>query len=153
MRTLVKTGPNGHRWRVALENPGDRWMTCEFDDSEWEEAKSGFGTQGTPGARLGTRWDTGDIWLRTVIDVPKDFGKSGVWLELHHDESVEVFVNGLPLLERKGYATDYERIHLSPGQISLFEPGKKNLIAVHCHQTGGGQYVDLGLMDLSLVNR
>lgn len=153
MRALIKTGPNGQKWSVAFQDPGDRWMTREFDDSRWKMARSGFGTEGTPGARLGTRWDSPDIWLRCEINLPTDFGKSGVWLDLHHDESVEIFVNGLPLLERKGYVTDYERIHLSPGQISLFEPGKKNVIAVHCHQTGGGQYVDVGLMDLKPGDR
>jgi hypothetical protein len=64
---------------------------------------------------------------------------------LHHDEDVQVYVNGKLLLKREGYRTDYDRILLSDRQCKLFQPGKKNVIAVHCHQTGGGQFIDFGL--------
>ena len=149
VQALLSTGPQGHVWRYVTSDPGPGWEQPGVDVTAWEIGKAGFGTPDTPGARLGTEWQTSDIWLRTTIDIPKEFGKAAVWVSLHHDEDVEVFVNGQLLLERKGYLTDYERITLTVEQRSLFKPGKENTIAAHCHQTGGRQFVDLGLTMLA----
>lgn len=146
--TVIQTGRDGHPWRYTTEDPGDNWMESDFKDSAWKKGKAGFGSKGTPGERLSTEWNSSDIWLRTSINLPKDFGRGGAWVDLHHDEGVEVFVNGKILLNRKDHVTEYQRIALSSGQLSLFEPGKKNAVAIHCHQTGGGQYVDFGLSTL-----
>ncbi len=146
--TLIKAGPNGAEWRYSSTDPGDGWRAVDYDDSAWSIGKAGFGTNGTPNARLGTDWTTADIWLRTRVEVPKGFEKAPAWLMLHHDEDVEVYVNGNMLVERKGYLRDYERIPLTPEQRKLFRAGKENVIAMHCHQTSGGQFVDLGLIAL-----
>src|SRR5207245_1598471 len=39
-------------WRFTTSPPGDGWTQAEFDDSSWKEGQSGFGTPGTPGARI-----------------------------------------------------------------------------------------------------
>jgi len=145
---ILPTGPDGHKWHYTTENPGEGWIDSGFKHAKWMTGKSGFGTEGTPNARIGTAWSTNDIWLRTTVKLPKDFGARGAWVALHHDEDVEVFVNGRPLLTRKGHVTGYQGIGLTEGQINLFEPGKKNVIAIHCKQTGGGQFIDLGLSSL-----
>lgn len=148
LTTVIRTGPDGHAWRYTTENPGDDWMMPDYKGSHWRKGKAGFGTKGTPSELLSTEWNASDIWLRTTTTLPKDFGASGAWVDLHHDEDVEVYVNGRTLLKRSGHVTEYQRIALSSGQIILFEPGKKNTIAIHCHQTDGGQYVDFGLSSL-----
>src|SRR5205823_9832050 len=43
------------------------------------------------------------------------------------------------------HVTDYEVAPLDVAALQLLQPGP-NLIAVHCHQTAGGQYIDLGLV-------
>ena len=48
-------------------------------------------------------------------------------------------------LRRRGYITDYQETPLTDAQRKLFKPGK-NVVAVHCRQTGGGQGVDLELL-------
>ena len=43
------------------------------------------------------------------------------------------------------------RLGLPPGQkVKLLrtDPFRKNLIAIHCHQTQGGQYVDMGFVKI-----
>jgi hypothetical protein len=148
-QSIMAPGPNGHEWRYATSDPGKGWEQPGFDVSAWATGKAGFGTKGTPNARLGTEWNTPDIWLQTTLNVPKDFDKAMAWLSLHHDEDVAVYVNGQLLIERKGYLSDYERISLTDEQRALFKPGKENVIAMHCHQTGGGQFVDLGITMLA----
>ncbi|MEJ7593772.1 MAG: hypothetical protein WKF77_19715, partial [Planctomycetaceae bacterium] len=41
-------------WRYTQKTPADGWQAAAFDDSAWNEGAGGFGTQGTPGARIGT---------------------------------------------------------------------------------------------------
>ena len=53
--------------------------------------------------------------------------------------------NGAQATRVRGYVAEYfNRAPSGPGQAAL-KPGK-NLISIHCHQTGGGQYIDLGFV-------
>jgi hypothetical protein len=142
---LLQKGPNGHTWRYTTANPGDNWTGPDFDDSGWSTGQGGFGREGTPGARIATPWLDKDIWLRTTVEATPGFGEKPVWIDLHHDEDAEVYVNGQLLLKRARHTTDYERIVLTREQKVLFRPGEPNVIAVHCRQTAGGQYIDLAL--------
>lgn len=141
---LIGRGPDGHAWRYTEEQPGDDWAEEAYDDSGWKEGPGGFGREGTPGARIGTPWLTDGIWLRTAVEVPADFGKKPVWIDLHHDEDAQVYVNGKLLVEKPRYTTGYERIVLSREQAGLFREGR-NVVAVHCRHTSGGQFIDLAL--------
>lgn len=64
------------------------------------------------------------------------------WL-IHHDEDVEIYVNGQRAETLPGYVVKYELRPLSSATRGALKPGK-NRIAVHCHQENGGQYIDLG---------
>jgi hypothetical protein len=69
----------------------------------------------------------------------------GLELLIHHDEDVEVFVNGVLAASAKGFSTDYEEAPLNPAGKAALQAGR-NLFAVHCHQTSGGQYIDVGII-------
>jgi hypothetical protein len=137
---------NPASWRYRTESPGDRWYALEFNDSSWKEGPAGFGAGRPPGAVVRTEWKTPDIWLRREITLPE-----GKWTDLqfwiHHDEDVEVYVNGILAAFAAGYLTSYESLPMTPAGKAALKPGK-NLIAVHCHQMTGGQYIDLGLVDV-----
>lgn len=135
------------RWRYTTQKPANGWYASDFDDATWNEGPGGFGTAGTPGAVVRTEWRSSDIWLRREFTLPE-----GQWNNLsfrvHHDEDVEVYINGALALKVPGYTTEYDELPIPPNVRAALKPGK-NLFAVHCKQTTGGQYIDVGLVDLA----
>src|SRR5207253_428065 len=122
------------------------WNKSEFDDSAWKKGKSGFGTEGTPGAVIGTKWATADIWLRREIELGADELKDAE-LYVHHDDNCEIYMNGLLAGRMRDFTSDYVEQRLREEARKGLKPGKI-VLAVHCHQTGGGQYIDVGLVRL-----
>ncbi|MGB9797183.1 MAG: glycoside hydrolase family 2, partial [bacterium] len=124
------------------------WFKPDFDDSSWQEGIGGFGAPGTPGAIIGTEWRTSDIWLRRKFQLPSLTKKDldNTFLLIHHDEDAEVYINGVLAAKLQGYTTDYEEVELSEVAKSALKPGGENILAIHCHQTVGGQYIDAGLV-------
>ncbi len=145
--TLLATSQKeAQKWRYSLAKPADGWERPGFDDAAWKEGPGGFGEKSTPGTTVRTDWKTGDIWLRRSFDVPA--GKhEGLHLVIHHDEDTEVYLNGVLVTKTKGYITDYVLIPLDDVAVKALREGA-NTLAVHCHQTGGGQYIDVGLLEV-----
>jgi hypothetical protein len=144
LRAIAPTSEvEGVTWSSTTEAPADGWTEPGFDDASWREGPGGFGTSGTPGAVVRTEWTSDDIWLRRRF--AWDGAAAGELAALlHHDEDVEVFLNGEELLSARGFTTGYELWPLGERGRGLLRPGE-NVLAVHCRQTTGGQYVDLGL--------
>jgi hypothetical protein len=148
-------------WRYMIEQPPAEWFAPEFDDSSWKSGRGGFGTEGTPGAVIGTEWNSSDIWIRRTFRLPEarrsegggGAGVSGtgvppvnnIRLFIHHDEDAEVYINGVLAAKVTGYTTAYEDVPLSPEARAALKAGP-NVLAIHCRQTRGGQYIDAGLM-------
>lgn len=133
-------------WRYTTTKPGADWFQPAFDASAWPEGKGGFGTRNTPGAVVGTVWNTREIWLRREMDLSaRNFKNLQAWL--HHDEDADIYVNGVLALTTTGWTSSYEAFPFAAEGRKAFKPGK-NLIAIHCRQTEGGQYVDMGLVDV-----
>jgi putative heme-binding domain-containing protein len=136
-------------WRYSLQSPTNGWFQPEFDDSAWQLSAGGFGTQGTPGAIVRTEWRTRDIWLRRVFTLANGGAKArhhSLALRLHHDEDVEIFLNGKEVAREPRWTTGYVELPLSAEAASALRPGR-NVLAIHCRQNGGGQYVDAGLIE------
>jgi hypothetical protein len=148
MRPLVDTSRDSPiEWRYTTTAPAEGWPGRDFDDASWTSGPGGFGTRTTPGSVVRTVWSTPDIWLRRSFDLPADFTVTNPKLLIHHDEDVEVYINGVLALKTGGFSTDYELAALTPEGRAALRPGR-NVFAVRCHQTAGGQYVDVGLIDL-----
>jgi hypothetical protein len=141
----AKKGPA--LWRYTTLQPAGDWANPDFDASAWKEGPSSFGTKGTPGAFVRTRWDTADIWLRREITLP-DKQYPGLQFYVDHDEDVEIYVNGVPASKDSGFTTSYVTLDISPAARALLKPNATVTLAVHCHQTYGGQNIDVGLADV-----
>ncbi|MBN1421406.1 MAG: glycoside hydrolase family 2 [Planctomycetes bacterium] len=147
LRTLVPTARDeAVAWRYTFEEPAAGWIRPDFDDSGWKEGPAGFGTKGTPGSVVRTEWKSGAIWIRRTFTlgerIPRD-----LTLVVHHDEDVEIYINGVLAAKAGGYTTDYDELPLGAEGREALRPGK-NVFAVACKQTGGGQYIDVGLGEL-----
>ena len=136
----------GREWKYSTEKPAENWFKTEFNDTDWKLGMGGFGTKGTPGASVRTEWKTSDIWLRSEIALPK--GKfTSLHFRVHHDEDAEIYINGVLAGSFSGHTSEYEEFPMTPAGWKALKPGK-NCVAVHCNQPRGGQYIDVGIVDL-----
>ncbi len=145
---VVPTSLNeAQTWRFTIAKPADDWANADFDDASWKEAPGGFGEPSTPGSKVRTEWKTPDIWLRRTVKLPA--AKEGQYaLTIHHDEDSEVYLNGKLIASVKGYTTEYSLVPLDEKALAAAWKEGNDILAVHCHQTGGGQYIDLGIVRL-----
>jgi hypothetical protein len=145
-KTLVPTAAvKKSEWSFTTEKPAEGWEKAEFDDKAWKKGDAGFGTAKTPNSTVRTEWKTNDIWIRKSFELSADDVKdpSRLTLDLYHDEDAEVYINGVKVLEVKGHVANYTNFPLK-NAAKAFKAGK-NVIAIHCKQTIGGQYIDAGI--------
>ncbi len=135
-------------WRYTMDRPSDDWTKQGFDDSHWNSGPGGFGDAGTRDLPVGTVWNTPDIWLRRTFTVPAGAHRDAQVFAIY-DEDLTVFVDGVPAATQPGYIDNYELIEMQPAARARLKPGAKVTLAVHCHQTYGGQKVDVGLVDVT----
>ena len=139
---LKDSRKEGNTWQYIFNKPDPKWNLPSYDDSKWKTGKAGFGSLGTPNVKIRTEWNSSDIWIRksfNLKEVPKK-----IFLLIQHDEDATVSINGSNVENLKGYSTDSEAYAVHGIDTKHFSVGK-NVIAIHCHQTSGGQFIDAGL--------
>lgn len=134
-------------WKYTTDLPYEGWLKPGFDDQTWATGEAGFGTNGTPGAVTRTVWNTPDLWVRREFTLDKTLKNVNLNLNIHHDEDVEVYIDGIPVARLQGYTSDYTLEPISRRMLPQLARGK-HIIAAHVHQTTGGQYFDLGIVNL-----
>jgi hypothetical protein len=146
--TIVPHGgqKDGISWQYTTDRPSGDWFSPGFDASAWKKGDSGFGGGGAPNTEVRTRWNSSDIWMRREIEMPSSIADN-IALNVYFDEDIVVYINGVQAASAGGFVTDYSLVPLSKQGKAALKPGK-NLIAVHCHQTSGGQYIDLGIVEV-----
>ena len=149
LKVIVPTSQaKGIPWRYTVEKPAEGWLKPEFDDSAWKEGPGGFGTKMTPGGVVGTEWSSADIWIRRQFELPEvDPDELTLWV--HHDEDVEIYINGVLAAKATEFTVDYEEMVITPEGRRALKPGK-NVMAIHCKQTKGGQYIDAGIVQVTV---
>ena len=150
LTTVLPTSEHaGRPWEWRTDPPGEGWNATYGAALEprvgsgWREGVGGFGSEGTPGSVVRTSWGTDEIWLRSEFRLGEP-PPGELLVRLHHDEDVAVWVNGELVLEREGYTTGYHVARTRRPAAEVLRSGN-NVIAVHCRQAEGGQYVDVGL--------
>jgi hypothetical protein len=147
IKTILPTSQQeGQIWRYTTEPPPAGWEKLDFDDSRWKSGPGGFGTAHTPGSVVRTQWDGKEIWLRRSFELEETDLKAPHAL-IHHDEDAEVYLNGQRVGAWQNYTTHYVMEPLNQNFLRAVRKGK-NVLAVHCRQTIGGQYIDVGIVDV-----
>lgn len=137
-------------WLYTTKKPVAEWKEVGFDASSWKKGPGGFGSKNPPNHATRTKWSTSDIWVRTSFGLDK-IPKELVF-ELYHDEDCEVYLNGVEILKTKSYITNYKRFKLDDQAMQALQTGR-NILAIHCRQTVGGQYIDASLRTPGSVER
>ena len=149
IETVIATSQKEpQEWRFTIAKPADDWFRPDANDSGWQTGPGGFGTRATPGTVVRTEWSTPDIWIRRTFELSDTTPLDGLQLVMHHDEDAEVYLNGELAAKTSGWTTDYQWFEIRPAARRTLRPGK-NVIAIHCRQTGGGQYIDAGLVSVT----
>ena len=137
----VQDGDRCKPYRYTTEKPAEGWVHDKFDDHGWKYGHSPFGNE-IPGIR--TPWNSKDIYLRNTFEYDgRSFSMAG--LVIRHDEDTEVYANGVKLIEVHGFIGNYQLKLITDRLRPSLKIGK-NTIALHTHQSFGGQYIDIALL-------
>jgi hypothetical protein len=129
------------QWRYTINQPQENWFSADYDDSNWKVAPAPFGND-LKG--INTRWTSSNIWLRMEFNLDKKLINPR--LRIFHDEDVEVYINGILAFKESGFLTGWDYVDISPEAAKSLKIGK-NIIAAHCVQTSGAQFIDIQLVD------
>src|SRR5262249_6501137 len=133
-------------WRYTFDRPADHWFKPDFNDLGWKTGPGGFGTAGTPGAVVRTVWNNRSIWLRREVILPEGSFKH-LQLQLQHDTAAEFYLTRVLSAKLTGHSTGYKDVPTTEESRKTLRPGP-NVLAVTCTDTGGGQYIDVGLIEV-----
>ena len=141
---ITEVIPTSSNWRYSIQKPNDDWQQTSFDDSGWGKGQAGFGTEG----EAHTAWSSDDIWIRRTFTMPDGKFKN-LQFYVFHDEDAEIYINGILAATADSYNSSYEPLEMTPAAQALLKPGGQITLAVHCHQTEGGQFIDVGLVNVA----
>ncbi|MEM7147373.1 MAG: family 43 glycosylhydrolase [Verrucomicrobiota bacterium] len=148
-KTILPTAERaGKVWRYTTKAPAKDWSAPGFDDSSWKEGSAGFGTKTTPRTHVRTIWNTKAIWIRRSFEVPAKV-EGSLSLRVYHDEGADVFLNGKKVASLTSFNGRYTNVSLPEDALQV----GRNVLAIHCRQTTGGQYIDAGLVLSSAEKR
>lgn len=148
-RDLIKTEPvigtaKQNLWDAmyTFSKPEDNWMQNDYVPQNWQSGKAAFGTPENPHATVS--WNKDDIWVRRTFDWSEDISKEDLFLQYSHDDNVEIFLNGEQIAVA-GNGLDYDLLQEIPTNIASSIKPHNNVLAAHCHNNGGGAYIDFGI--------
>ena len=140
-RALVPTSADAPQpWRYTTDRPAGDWASPSFDAAGWRTGPAPFGH----GYAAGTDWHSADVWLRRTVTLPATL-PDRLTLAVLHDEAADVYLNGVPAAHLDGYAGDYVPVAVAASARAAVKAGRPAVIAVHCHNTTGGQVIDVGI--------
>jgi len=123
---------------------GTDWTKLEFDDSSWQTQPGAFGSP-KEYPYVATPWEgqNRDIYVRRYVDLTAEDLQKDLYVMYSHDDVFQLYINGVQVVSTGETWLQGETKKLGIYRRFLHEG--ENVIAVHCHNTTGGAYVDYGL--------
>lgn len=139
---LAAANEKPYTCKYTEAEPAKEWAAAQFDDSNWKTGTAPFSDDKSAAKTL---WTSKNIWVRRTFTINDlDFNKLS--LKLHHDDDVEVYLNGEKIAEQSGANGDLQYFPLNADAVSKLKKGE-NVLALHCTNTGGGAWLDAGIAD------
>lgn len=140
--TILPTADEqAYQCRYTETAPAGDWMQAGFSDAAWQTGEAPFSTNKR---KAKTPWRTKDIWIRRVFTLAH-IPQKQIYLNLHHDDNVQVYLNGEEIYHCDCWNNKAELFPLSDAIKAKLRAGE-NLLAIHCANTTGGSYLDAGIV-------
>ncbi len=134
--------------KYTEEKPAADWTALDFNDSNWKTGNAPFGKDRSG---VNTEWNSDNIWMRRQFEVNEKI-PDDLFLRIDHDDDVEVFLNGKNIFFQAGANGKLKLVDLQDAIKNNLKEGK-NVLAIHCVNTGGAAYLDAGIVEkLPAVN-
>ena len=114
-------------------------MKEAFDDKAWKSGLAPFSS----GGEKRTEWNTPEIYFRQTFEYDGRDLKNGA-VVIRHNDSTEIYINGQKILGVKGSRGYY--MLLVTEQLKKAMKKGTNTIAIHSHEGGRGQFIDLAIL-------
>jgi len=142
-KTILPTADEtSYSGKYTEEKPADDWMLPDFNDNNWKTAAAPFGKDRSG---VNTQWNSDNIWVRREFQA-NDNNNNDLFLKIDHDDDVDVFLNGKNIFSEKGANGKYRLVDLNDAIKSNLKEGK-NVLAMHCVNTGGAAFLDAGIVE------
>ena len=139
---LAAADEKAYQFSFTETAPKKEWNAVDFDASAW---KSGAAPFGDLWAQAGTEWKSNKLWAIRSFQLSQDIPEQ-LYLKISHDDNVEVYLNGLQILDKKGFTEHkYDYIPIKGAALKSLKKGN-NALAIRIENTGGGQWLDAGLV-------
>jgi len=126
-------------YKYTTDKPADDWLKEAFDDKGWKTGLAPFGNGN--GSR--SDWKTPEIYFRKAFEYDGGDLKSGA-VVIRHNDNTEIYINGQKILGVRGSKGYY--LCLVTEELKKALKKGTNVIAVHSHEGGKGQWIDLAIL-------
>lgn len=109
------------------------------DDNAWKSGLAPFGN----GNQTRTAWQTSEIYFRKTFEYAGGEVKNGA-VVIRHNDNTEIYINGQEILSVRG-SKGYHLCLVTDKLAAALKQGT-NTIAVHAHEGGKGQWIDLAIL-------
>ena len=137
---LASADEKTYQCKYSEEQPAEGWMNKTFNDAAWKSTEAPFSSRKKEAKTL---WKSKNLWIRRSF-VVNEIGSDKLFLKLHHDDNVEVYLNGALIYTCDCWNNKAEFFPMSDDIKSKLIKGE-NILAIHCANTVGGAYLDAGL--------